>query len=106
MDKEIVSLNLRVLAASRRKLKASFEWLALKRMEHRLGEPPVLTMNPEIATDIRYEQGILWHTATDVLEALNRGEPKGASEGKRREWRQEVLRMKAEMESLALPKAF
>ena len=106
MEKDTFHFTLQRLTESQRRLKASLEWLTTKGTEHRLGEPPVMTMNPELAADIRYQQGIFWRSVTDILGVLNRGEPKGVSKDKRERWRQEVLRMKAEMESLTLPKTF
>ena len=81
-------------------------WIQLKKAERGYGDPPALTMNPDLAADLRNEQGLFWKTVTDILGALNRGDPKGVSENKLQEWRREALRLKAEMENLALPKTF
>ena len=106
MSKRNPNISLIELRNSLSRLKALIAWCDLKEGERRPGERPFLSASSDLGTDLRNEQGLFWEAATSILDTLNGREPTGASVSKRREWRREVLRLKAEMESLDLPKTF
>ena len=92
------------LRGSLTRLKALNAWRDLKEQERRPGERPVLSASSDLSTELRNEQGYFWKTATRILDTLNVEELARISESKLQERRQEVLRMKSEMENLDLPK--
>jgi len=89
---------------SLQRMKSLLAWLDLKQGEWRPGDPPVFSSDSDINVDLRNEQSQFAGIATQLLDAFNDPANQGLAAGECAQWRDQVLRLIAEMQRLPIPK--
>lgn len=106
MNNQSSTVGLTKLSDSLRRMKTLLAWHDLKESERRLGEPPALLMDTDLAVQIRNEQSVFMSTASEILESLNEQEKCRLPKESRDRWREQVIYLEAEFQRLNLPKTF
>jgi len=104
MGKRHIIAGLETLEESLHRLKGLLAWIALKESERHHGAPSVLITDRSLAEDLRNEQSLFMATIAKILDVLNKANQYDLPPDKCKEWRNEVLRLKWEMQGLGIPK--
>lgn len=104
MDDHSINMHIKSLCRALTNIHTILAWLDLKESERRLGDPSALVMAQGLVADLRNEQSRFAAIATEILDALNATTADEASEIQYTQWRNEVMRLIAEMQRLPIPK--
>lgn len=104
MASVVLTKKIEELSRHCERLKANLAWYELKVAEHRLGDPPVLTREEELAQCLRDDQSRFKVLSTELHGSLYDLGAASKIQPKHEEFRHRLLDLEREFHGLAIPK--